>query len=581
VKYHPAHLPSGLRVREWRILKRLHVGGFGAVYLVDHEGQRYALKISLHRPDSTSGKDPAFTDERTRRELTCLLTLDPPHVPRLICHGRWPDAGHGYLFFVMEYVEGDTLTEWAARHPPALRQVLHVFIGLAAALEAAEARSILHRDIKPSNILVRAKGSAAVLLDWGSSDFPVAKDITEGALAPGTPPYRSPESLRFARLHRDEPGAQYAYQPTDDIYALGVSFYEVLTGRKPFPTPISDRQRLNAEIELRIPPAPHELNPHVPAALSELVCRLLAKDPRDRPAGGLALRRELESLSPESSLWEAPLGLPRPAPGSRPPSEAPPPKSAALSRGGWLAIATVAVAALAYAGAELLGPAPQTLPPPPLTAPSPPEKAVPLVQSPPDAGSPPLPSPLETQQTVKTPEPSKKRRLASREVLKTGCLVAMAGLDGGCATAPIKPPRDECPPEVMDRMVELGFVAVPDDRSVHDVLVNLTWGKGSLVQPGPIVGRVTKAHERRGKIVFPEGTLLHGYFYTWQHDPKGPWSGRANYTEAQFPSGEKAPVCLSSLPPTTCVPQDGAFDCTMRHIVDLYAVSWWGQVDGR
>ena len=242
MKYHPAHLPPGLRVRDWHILKRLHVGGFGAVYLVDHEGKPYALKISLHHPDSTPGRDPACTDERTRRELACLLTLGPPHVPRLTAHGQWPDADHGYLFFVMEYVEGDTLTEWAVRHNPTLREVLQVFIGLADTLTAAEARSILHRDIKPSNIVVRAKGGAPVLLDWGAGDFPVAKDITEEALAPGTPHYRSPESIRFARQHRDEPGARYIYQPTDDIYSLGVTLYEVLTGQKPFTTPASDRQ---------------------------------------------------------------------------------------------------------------------------------------------------------------------------------------------------------------------------------------------------------------------------------------------------------------------------------------------------
>jgi serine/threonine-protein kinase len=420
-----------------------------------------------------------------------------------------------------------------------------------------------------------------VLLDWGAGDLPVAKDITEEALAPGTPPYRSPESVRFARLHRDDPGARYTYQPTDDIYALGVSFYEVLTGRKPFTPPASDRQRLNAEIELRIPPPPHELNPHVPPALSELVSRLLAKDPRDRPASGLALRRELESLSPESKIWEALLGLPRPAPGSRPPSEPSPVKTGRVSWGWGLAIAMVAVAALTYAGAKFLETAPQPMPPP-IATPMPSDEAEPLVPSEPDAGSPPLPSPLEKDEPVKTSEPQ-KRRPTSREVLKTGCLVALAGLDGGCATVPSKPPRDECPPKAVEAMKALGFVQVPDDRSVREVLVNIHWSEDSLWQPGPVVGRVLQAHERRGKTVFPEGTLLYGYVYIWKRDSpsptEAPWAVRTHYTEAQLPSGERVPVCLANLPTNDCEPRDGAFYCQLPHITNVSAVSWWDAED--
>jgi hypothetical protein len=109
-----------------------------------------------------------------------------------------------------------------------------------------------------------------------------------------------------------------------------------------------------------------------------------------------------------------------------------------------------------------------------------------------------------------------------------------------------------------------------------DVLVHIGWGKDTLFQPGPVVGRVTRAFERSGKIVFPEGTLLHGYVYIWQADPKGPWLVQAHYTQAQFASGEKAPVCLRTQPTTTCVPRDGAFYCrNMPHIVDLFSVQRW------
>ena len=576
MKYHPAHLPSGLRVGDWRILRRLHVGGFGAVYLVEHEGKSYVLKLSLHRPDSTPGRDPARTDERTERELAALLKLKPPHAPRLLACGRWPDAEHGYLFLVMEYVEGDLLAAWAVRHNPTLREVLRVFIRLADTLAAAEARAILHRDIKPSNIVVRAKDAAPVLLDWGACDLPFTPDITEGALAPGTPHYRTPESIRFAREHRADPAARYTYQPTDDLYALGVSFYEVLTGQKPFTAPAAERQRLNAEIELRIPTPPHELNPHIPAALSELVCRLLAKAPRDRPATGLALKRELESLSPESKLWDALLGLPRPASGARPASEPSPARPPRLLRTGGLALAAVAVTVLAYAVAELLAPAPPPAPPPPIAAAPPSDEAPPRVQAQTDAGTPPSPSPLEKEQTVTTSEP-RKRRLTSREVLKTGCLVALTGLDGGCATAPIKPPTDDCPTKAWQAMEEdLGVPDITMASSVKEVLIHINWGKDSLWQPGPVVGRVMKADVRHGKTVFPEGTLLHGFVYIWPRpSPQEPWAVRVHYTEAQLPNGRKVPVCLAHVPTNDCTPQDGAFRCHIPHITNVAFVPAW------
>jgi len=249
-------------------------------------------------------------------------------------------------------------------------------------------------------------------------------------------------------------------------------------------------------------------------------------------------------------------------------------KSPRISRSGGLAIATVAVAALVYAGTRLPGTAPPPVAPP-IAAPMPPDEAAPLLQPQADAGSPPLPSPLEKDQTVKTPEPQ-KRRPTGRDVLKTGCLIALTGLDGGCATVPSRPPRDECPPKVVEAMLALGFPEVPDDQRIREVLVHINWGKDSLWQPGPIVGRVMKPHVREGKTVFPEGTLLHGHLYIWPRpDPQKPLAMRVHYTEAQLPTGKKVPVCLAQVPTNDCAPKDGAFDCQLPHITNLTAVPRW------
>ncbi len=306
--YHPEHLPDGLVIDGWRISRRLASGGFGAVYLVEKEGVRAALKMARQRA-AASPQDAGRTEERTLRELICELRISHPHVVRVLAHGRWPDPLAGFVYFVMEYVEGDTLKAWARRNAPTVREALRLFVKLSAALEAAHRLGILHRDLKPANILVRRQDGEPKVLDFGAGDFPQADPLTGEVLPPGTITHRSPEAVRFERLHAEDATARYEYQPTDDLYSLGATFYEVLTGRAPFllePSPVGPK-RLAMEIELRTPPAPHELNPHVPPALSHVVMRLLSKEPTARHASAEALRRDLASLDEPGATLDVPL----------------------------------------------------------------------------------------------------------------------------------------------------------------------------------------------------------------------------------------------------------------------------------
>jgi serine/threonine protein kinase len=291
---HPFHLMPDMMVGPWRIVARLGAGGFGAVYRVEYEGEPYALKFAVHGPDS---EDLNRTDERARRELACLLLIHHPHVVRVWSHGRWPHPRDGYHYVVMDYVEGLTLQQWVKQERPTQRQVLQLFSTLALTLEALHAQGIHHRDLKGSNILVRAKDGAPVLVDFGAAEDSAASGLplTEGPLPPGTPHLRTPEALRFQREHYADLSARYAFRPTDDLYALGATLYEVLTGAPPFP-PSLPREVLSELIETRMPASPETLNGQVSPELGALVMRLLAKRPEERFASGRLLHEQLQAL---------------------------------------------------------------------------------------------------------------------------------------------------------------------------------------------------------------------------------------------------------------------------------------------
>ena len=298
---HPFHLTPDMMVGPWRIKARLGAGGFGAVYRVEAEGETYALKFAAHAPDSG---DANRTDARAQRELACLLLIHHPNVVRVWAHGRWPHPTRGYHYVVMDHVEGPTLADWVKLSCPTLRQVVRLFDTLALTLQALHSQGIHHRDLKSANILVRASDGAPVLVDFGAAEHATAATaavpLTEGPLPPGTPHLRTPEALRFHREQYNNPLAHYTFRPTDDLYALGATLYEVLTGAPPFP-PSVPRDILLSLIETKMPVSPAATHPTVPPALADLVLRLLAKRPEDRPASGQLLHEAFQALLNEGA----------------------------------------------------------------------------------------------------------------------------------------------------------------------------------------------------------------------------------------------------------------------------------------
>jgi serine/threonine protein kinase len=293
---HPTTLVAGEWVGNSRILARLGSGSFGAVYKVECEGEILALKFSLRRAESD---DLNRTGDRLLKELACLLQIQHPNIIRPHAFGRWPHPTQGYHYLLMDYVEGPTLADWGQKMSPSIREILRLFDRLALVVEALDRAGIRHRDLKGANILVHASTGEPVLVDFGAAHYANGAPLTESPLPPGTPYYRTPEAVRFLRQNFRDPKARYPFRVTDELYALGVAFYEVLTGRPPFP-PDLPLEVLHEEIELKIPLAPADLDERIPVAVSGLVMRLLAKRPEQRPQSGQALHEELQSLQQEA-----------------------------------------------------------------------------------------------------------------------------------------------------------------------------------------------------------------------------------------------------------------------------------------
>jgi len=271
---HPGALGPGTEVGSWRVVERLGVGGYGAVYRVEdmaRSGDFYALKLAL-RPG----------DERAEREVHLLMSKGVhPNVVRLHASGRWPHPVTGFLFFVMDWVPGLALHTWVEMLNPSFRQLAKKVGTVALALGALHDRGVLHRDLKPEHILIREKDGEPILLDFGVGRYAGADTVTTAVLPPATLHLLSPEAVNFFRMHYKRPGARYEARATDDLYALGICMYRVVTGYWPF-SPELPPDLLYMQIEAVLPATPAAVNRRVPRALSDVIMRLLSKKPEAR-----------------------------------------------------------------------------------------------------------------------------------------------------------------------------------------------------------------------------------------------------------------------------------------------------------
>lgn len=285
---HPAQLPPGAKVGAWRVVGLHGQGTYGAVYRAVSVGQDepvpVALKVALH-----------LGDARFTREVTLLSRLDHPSIPRVLDHRHWKQpTGAAYPYFVMEWVEGPPLYAWAGEQNPTSRQVLRLLGQLAGALQAVHAAGAVHRDVKGDNVLMRHEDSRAMLVDFGSANYRGAARLTWLTQPPGTPAYRSPEAWQFLLRFGLASDEHYVATPADDVFALGVTAYRLVTGEYP-PSPEPGQEEAHAwGPEGSGPKPPHTINPKVEPRLSALILRMLSADPKARgTAAELAKALEL------------------------------------------------------------------------------------------------------------------------------------------------------------------------------------------------------------------------------------------------------------------------------------------------
>ncbi|KFE72088.1 serine/threonine protein kinase [Hyalangium minutum] len=261
----PVH---GSIVGAWLILERLDSGTFGVVFRACRAGHPESPPVALKM-----AKSP--WDARFERESEVLEEGGPPSMPRFEDRGLWTGSKSClYPYVVMELVQGLRLYEWLKVQPRTSRDVLRVLVQLAGALASAHARGVIHRDVKGDNIRVTSEGRA-VLLDWGSCWKADGRALTDSPAPPGTSAYRPPEQRDFVYRFRMDTEARWKSHPSDDLYALGVTLYRLVTGA--YPPPCTDGAGV---IEREVPPPTQRAT--VCVELEKIILRLLSDVPKDR-----------------------------------------------------------------------------------------------------------------------------------------------------------------------------------------------------------------------------------------------------------------------------------------------------------
>jgi eukaryotic-like serine/threonine-protein kinase len=222
--------------------------------------------------------------ERFLREGRVLASLRHPAIVRYVAHGL---SEAGLAFLVMEWLDGQSLSERLAAGPMCAADAIALGRDIAEALGAAHAMGIVHRDVKPSNVfLVGGATPRAKLLDFGVAILGSTPTVTRTGAIVGTPAFMSPEQVR--RADRVDSRA--------DVFSLGCLLFRALTGRNPFVA--DDVGALLAKILFEQAPPMRELSDGIPEPLEQLIARMLAKDPARRPRDGSAAAAALANVGP-------------------------------------------------------------------------------------------------------------------------------------------------------------------------------------------------------------------------------------------------------------------------------------------
>lgn len=264
----------------YRVEACIGEGGVSVVYRGQDltRGRAVAIKVL---PRQGAAVDELA--QRFRREIAAAQRIDHPSVPAVYDSGQLDD---GALFVVMELLHGQLLSTVIERGALEVRRALIIARQILVSLDAAHRVGIVHRDVKPKNVMVVAVAGLEMVkvFDFGiASNDRAAIKLTQPGSAFGTPGYISPEMARGDRV-----------DARADLYAVGVTLFEMVTGRLPF--------RSDDEIALirahlhETPPSPRSIDPSLPPALDALIMRALRKPPAERFANAKAMIGAIDAL---------------------------------------------------------------------------------------------------------------------------------------------------------------------------------------------------------------------------------------------------------------------------------------------
>jgi serine/threonine protein kinase/regulation of enolase protein 1 (concanavalin A-like superfamily) len=486
----PPRTPGELGwLAHYRVRRCIGEGGMGLVFEAEDTDLLRSVALKVIRPELVGIPQVA---QRFLREARAMAALKHDHIVTIYQVGQ--QRGAPYL--AMEYLRGMSLHRWLERgHKPSVDLVLRLGRELAAGLTAAHRRGLIHRDIKPANIWLEAPIGRVKILDFGlartqSHDV----KITDPGSAVGTPAYMAPEQARG-----EGDGASC------DLFSLGCVLYELCTGRLPFPgtTVIA----VLTSLSMDTPPRPRELNPALPPALEELIMRLLAKQPADRPPSAQAVVEAIKGIEREllTERQRAELSMATPLPAAADSTRQAPvgiagepgtPHLAAKARNHRRALgfaAALAVLGMSVAGADLVlfsrtARTVASAPPAPIAvAANSPSRAA-LEPSPPSSPSPPIASP----QTARPPAEAQEKvsEATRREQVGEATREEQIGKATREATSPRGGPRPEVAEKSGARDSLKQFAVLGEGSHVIDpngdcrILLDKAENRATILVPG-------------------------------------------------------------------------------------------------
>ncbi len=276
-------------VGDYEVTGVLGRGGMGKVFRVRSRltEREEAMKVVLADLD----ENPAFA-ERFMREIKVHASLQHPNIAALYTAQRIGER----LVMILELVEGVSLEEMLRRGAMEAGEAAGCIAQVLGALAYAHERGVVHRDIKPANILIGA-GGVVKLTDFGIARSTSEARLTGTGLAVGTLAYMSPEQIAAGEV-----------DARSDLYSLGLTFYEMVTGRRAVQG-ATEHALMNAQLS-HMPPAPAVVNPRIPRAMSVTIMRVLAKDPAQRFQSARDFQSALRFSDETVTLAPAPASPP-------------------------------------------------------------------------------------------------------------------------------------------------------------------------------------------------------------------------------------------------------------------------------